>query len=390
MNVKEKLKNRALSAKEEYEMIKTPKLVMIPGPTPVTRSIQDQMGRETVAFGDPFFVQDYKDVLADLKELWKCSGEVFVVAGSGTLAMEMAIANITKRGDSVLICSNGYFGDRFIDMCQRKGLEVDVLSAKWGTSVTAEEVEKKLSEKKYDVVTVTHVETSTGAAAPIDAIGKVVKAHGALYVVDGVAASAGAEEYMDPMGIDVLLSCTQKAFGVAPGLAILWASKEAVEKRRSLGTIPESYADFEKWLPVMHDPSKYWGTPAINHACSSELLIPSWQGREEECFETDNTGLRKSLEILGFPAGGTVKSKIYIGLSGGCIYSLLKYFRTILGRGGNGHFKDCGNASSSSCCCFRLEGSSLTHFRLSNVYMGIDSSRKDKISVRIHFFLTDN
>ncbi|WP_286953664.1 MULTISPECIES: pyridoxal-phosphate-dependent aminotransferase family protein [Aminobacterium] len=285
-------------------MIKTPKLVMIPGPTPVTRSIQDQMGRETVAFGDPFFVQDYKDVLADLKELWKCSGEVFVVAGSGTLAMEMAIANITKRGDSVLICSNGYFGDRFIDMCERKGLEVDVLSAKWGTSVTAEEVEKKLSEKKYDVVTVTHVETSTGAAAPIDAIGKVVKAHGALYVVDGVAASAGAEEYMDPMGIDVLLSCTQKAFGVAPGLAILWASKEAVEKRRSLGTIPESYADFEKWLPVMHDPSKYWGTPAINlvWALKESIRIIKEEGIEERY----NRHLRQAalvdaaLEAMGF------------------------------------------------------------------------------------------
>lgn len=245
-------------------MLKTPKLVMIPGPTPVTRSIQDQMGRETVAFGDSSFVQDYKEVLADLKELWKCSGEVFVIAGSGTLAMEMAIANITKRGDSVLICSNGFFGDRFIDMCQRKGLDVELISAPWGTSVTAEDVEKKLAEKKYDVVTVTHVETSTGVMAPIEAIGKVVKAHGALYVVDGVAASAGAEEYVDPMGIDVLLTCSQKAFGVAPGLAILWASTKAVEKRRSLETIPESYADFEKWLPVMHDPSKYWGTPAVN------------------------------------------------------------------------------------------------------------------------------
>ena len=285
-------------------MLRTPKLVMIPGPTPVVRSIQDQMGRETVAFGDPFFVQDYKEVLADLKELWKCSGEVFVIAGSGTLAMEMAIANITKQGDHVLICSNGFFGDRFIEMCQRKRLNVDVLSAPWGTSVTADDVEKKLVEKKYDVVTVTHVETATGVVAPIEAIGKVVKAHGALYVVDGVAATAGAAQSVDPMGIDVLLSCSQKAFGVAPGLAILWASREAVEKRKSLNPIPESYIDFEKWLPVMHDPSKYWGTPAINliWALKESLQII----KEEGIVERYARHLRQAafadgaLEAIGF------------------------------------------------------------------------------------------
>ena len=117
-------------------MFKTQKLVMIPGPTPVVRSIQDQMGRETVAFGDADFVADFAEVVSDLKALWKCSGEAFVVAGSGTLAMEMAIANVTKRGENVLVCSNGFFGDRFIDLCERKGLNVDVLPAKWGSSVT--------------------------------------------------------------------------------------------------------------------------------------------------------------------------------------------------------------------------------------------------------------
>ena len=103
-------------------MIKTNKLVMIPGPTPVVRSIQDQMARETVAFGDAAFVKDFSEVIADLKAMWRCDGEVFVVAGSGTMGMEMAIANTTKRGDNILICSNGFFGDRFIDMCTRKGL----------------------------------------------------------------------------------------------------------------------------------------------------------------------------------------------------------------------------------------------------------------------------
>jgi len=204
-------------------MPKTPKLVMIPGPTPVVRSIQDQMARETVAFGDPDFVADFAQVVADLKSMWQCGGESFVVAGSGTLAMEMAIANITRKGENVLVCSNGFFGDRFIDLCERKGLNVDVLQARWGDSVTPEMVESRLSQKDYQVVTVTHVETSTGVAAPVADIARTVRAmSGALYVVDGVAATGGVEETMDPMGIDMLLTCSQKAFGVSPGLAMLW------------------------------------------------------------------------------------------------------------------------------------------------------------------------
>ena len=112
--------------------MKTRKLVMIPGPTPVVRSIQDQMGRETIAFGDPAFVKDFNELLEDLKALFKCSGEIFVVAGTGTMGMEMAIANTTKRGDNILIVSHGYFGDRFIELCKRKGLNADILSSEWG------------------------------------------------------------------------------------------------------------------------------------------------------------------------------------------------------------------------------------------------------------------
>ena len=293
-------------------MIKTNKLVMIPGPTPVVRSIQDQMARETVAFGDAAFVRDFSEVLADLKAMWHCGGEVFVVAGSGTMGMEMAIANTTKRGDNVLICSNGYFGDRFIDMCTRKGLNTDVLSAKWGSSVTPEEVEKKLAEKKYQVVTVTHVETSTGAVAPIAAIGEVMKKHPEIiYIVDGVAASGGVDQDMKAMGIDVILTCSQKVFGVAPGLTMVWASPKAMEKRKSLGNIPESYIDFDKWLPVMHDPSKYWGTPAINlvWALKEAIRIMKEEGLKERYARHSRQAamVDSAMEAIGFVVGAEKK-----------------------------------------------------------------------------------
>ena len=286
-------------------MLKTKKLVMIPGPTPVVRSIQDQMGRETVAFGDPDFVSDFAEVVSDLKSLWKCSGEAFVVAGSGTLAMEMAIANVTKRGENVLVCSNGFFGDRFIDLCERKGLNVDVLQAKWGDSVTPETVLAQLALKEYQVVTVTHVETSTGVAAPVAEIARAVHENSpALFVVDGVAATGGVEETIDPMGIDVLLTCSQKAFGVAPGLAMVWAGKRAMEKRATLGRIPESYVDFDKWLPIMHNPAKYWGTPPINliWALKESLRIMKEEGLEERYARHVRQGalVDAAMEAIGF------------------------------------------------------------------------------------------
>ncbi|MBE6993997.1 MAG: alanine--glyoxylate aminotransferase family protein [Ruminococcaceae bacterium] len=240
-------------------------LVMIPGPTPVVDSIRTQMGRPIQAFGDPRFVADYRALIDDLGQLFNCSGVTFPLAGTGTLAMEMAIANTTRRGDNVLIVSNGFFGDRFIDICERKGLNVDVLSAEWGDFVTPEQIDKKLSEKHYAAMTVTHVDTSTAVVAPIAEIGEVAKKYpDTVYIVDGVAATAGEYADVDGMHIDLMFTASQKAFGVCSGMFIVWAGKKALERRKTLGTIPEYYVDFDKWLPIMENTSKYFATPAVN------------------------------------------------------------------------------------------------------------------------------
>lgn len=264
--------------------MKNKKLVMIPGPTPVLRSIQDQMGRETVAFKDPDFVEYLKNVVVDLKEMWDTDGEAFVVAGSGTMAMEMAIANVTKPGDPVLIISHGYFGDRFIELCNRKKLDIDLLQSEWGKTVEISKIKEKLDGKKYQAVIVTHVDTSTGVCAPVKEIGELIKDYeDTLYIVDGVCATAAEPEYLNKMNIDVLLSASQKAFGVAPGLALVWASKAAMERRKELGDLTEYYVDFMKWLPIMHDPSKYFGTPPVNliWALKESIKIIKEEGLEE-------------------------------------------------------------------------------------------------------------
>ena len=184
-------------------------LVMIPGPTPVSRPIQEEMGREIQAFGDPRFVADYKSVIDDLGQLFGCDGKTFVIAGTGTLAMEMAISNVTKRGDSILIVSHGYFGDRFTDICTHKGLDIDVLSAEWGQIVPVEVIRAKLASKKYAAMTVTHVDTATGVCAPVAEIGEMMKEFPeTIFILDGVAATAGEYANLAEMNIDLMFTAS--------------------------------------------------------------------------------------------------------------------------------------------------------------------------------------
>lgn len=280
-------------------------LVMIPGPTPVVDSIRAEMARPIQAFGDPRFVADYKRLIDGLGELFNCSGKTFPLAGSGTLAMEMAIANTTKQGDNVLIVSNGFFGDRFIEICERKGLHVDVLSAEWGTFVTPEEIDKKLSEKHYAAMTVTHVDTSTAVVAPIAEIGKVAaKYPDTVYIVDGVAATAAEYADVDGMNIDVMFTGSQKAFGVCSGMFILWAGKKALERRKALGMIPEYYVDFEKWIPIMDNPAKYFATPAVNLVWamleSMDIIKEEGLKTRAERHRKNADAAAKALESIGF------------------------------------------------------------------------------------------
>lgn len=279
-------------------------LVMIPGPTPVVDSIRAEMARDMQAFGDPRFVKDYKALIDQLGELFHCSGQAFPLAGTGTLAMEMAISNVTKRGDNVLIVSNGFFGDRFIEICERKGLNVDVLAAEWGTTISPEEIDKKLSEKHYAAMTVTHVDTSTAVVAPIAEIGKVMaKYPDTMYIVDGVAATGAEYADVDGMNIDVMFTGSQKAFGVCPGMFILWAGKKALERRKSLGTIPEYYVDFEKWLPIMENPAKYFATPAINLVWAlkeaTDIIAEEGLQARYERHKKNAQAVHKAVEAIG-------------------------------------------------------------------------------------------
>jgi aspartate aminotransferase-like enzyme len=285
--------------------MKTKKLLMIPGPSPVSRTILDEMGRETISFLAPEFVADTREVLDDLKEMFGTEGRAFVIAGTGTLGMEAAIVNSLKRGDSLLVVSHGYFGDRFVEIAERKGIEVDVLRSKWGETVSPGEIGQKLRSKAYKAVTVTHVDTSTGVMASIEEIGKIVREfEDTLLIVDGVCATGAIKEKIDEWGIDILLTGSQKAFGMPPGLTMVWAGRRALKRREEMGTIESYYADFNQWMPIMDDPSKYFATPAVNliWALKESIRLMKEEGLENryERHIRFARALQKALEALGF------------------------------------------------------------------------------------------
>ncbi len=338
------------------------KLLLIPGPSPVVPRILDALAKPTVSHVGLDMVRDLKEACENLKRIVFCeNGEPFIISGAGTLSMEMAILNSAGPGDRVLVLSQGYFGQRMAQICLAFGLEHDVLESEWGKAVTAGELEQRLRAKNYNVVVCTHVDTATGACAPVKEYSQVLEKTGALFIVDGVCATGGVPERMDAWGIDVVLTAAQKCLGTPPGLSILVLSERAMEKRRSMAAIPAYYSDLLRWLPIMRDPSKYFSTPCVNEvrAFAEATRIILEEGIEERferhdlyaeairsglaalgfSFFTDPNYLAATLSVVGYPDG--VDDKAFraglfengVVVAGGLAQTLGKVFR--MGHMGN-------------------------------------------------------
>lgn len=242
-----------------------PKLLMIPGPSPVVPRVLEALALPTVSHVSREMAEDLSQSCSNLKKIvFAQKGEPFVIAGAGTLAMEIAVVNLTAPGEKVLVVSQGYFGRRMAEVCAAFGFGHEVIEKDWGRVIPAEELERKLSGGGFAVVAATHVDTATGVCAPVEDYARVAKKSGALFIVDGVCATGGVPERMDDWGIDCVLTAAQKCFGAPPGLAVLVFSEKAMEKRRGLPSVPAYYSDIIRWLPVMRDPYRYFSTPCVN------------------------------------------------------------------------------------------------------------------------------
>jgi len=250
--------------------MKDRKLLMIPGPIEFEPAVLAAMGAPTTSHIAPDFIEVFGQALERMREVFLCpDGQPFILVGSGTLAMDTVGANLIEAGDKALVVNTGCFGDRYSALLERYGADVTHVCASIGGAPTLADVEAALKAAQYKLMTVTHVDTSTGVLADIKGLAALARQYDTLIVVDGVCSVAGEELWMTEWGVDVALTASQKAVGTPPGLALVVAGPRAMAAFKARKTpVSNYYADWTNWLPVMeaYEARKvaYFGTPAVN------------------------------------------------------------------------------------------------------------------------------
>ncbi|WP_226582267.1 pyridoxal-phosphate-dependent aminotransferase family protein [Halobacillus litoralis] len=244
--------------KREWDLLHTP------GPTPIPPSVERSMNQPMIGHRGEKCKELMNDIAPRLKPVFGTSGDVLVVTGSGTSALESAVVNVTQPGDDVLVVVAGAFGDRFAQICETYELNVTRIDVPWGEAVEVDQVERALRENSnVKAVFLTHCETSTGVMHPIEkAAERVKEMSSALVIVDGVSSIGGAELDMDGSGIDILVTGSQKAMMLPPGLAFV-AVREEVWPVIEQNPRPRFYLDlnvYRKQLQAGQTPF----TPALS------------------------------------------------------------------------------------------------------------------------------
>ena len=220
-------------------------LLMGPGPSCVPEKVYEALRRPTLGHMDAQFIEIMDELSGSIRTLLHTKNRLTLpISGTGSAGMEAAFVNLIEPGDRVLILINGVFGKRMQDVAGRLGAEVDLLEFEWGTPVVPKIVAEKLKNAAYRIVAVVHAETSTGVRNPVEEIGTMVNASGALYLVDAVTSLGGIPVRCDEWGIDALYSGSQKCLSCPPGLAPITFSDRAIEKIRSRKSkVPNWYLD---------------------------------------------------------------------------------------------------------------------------------------------------
>ncbi|RAK73893.1 alanine--glyoxylate transaminase, partial [Aspergillus fijiensis CBS 313.89] len=257
--------------------------LLIPGPIEFDDAVLQSMSHYAESHVAPGFVKTFGETLSLVRKLFQSSNpaaQPFVISGSGTLGWDVVASNLIEKGENALVLHTGYFADSFANCIETYGAHATQLKAPIGERPSFEEIEQALKAKPYKIITITHVDTSTGVLSDIKRVAEIVRrvSPETLVVVDGVC-SVGCEEIaFDEWDLDVVLTASQKAIGCPPGLSILMLSGRALDTFKARKTPPASYyASIGNWLPIMQNyenfkPS-YFATPPTQlvHALHTTL-----------------------------------------------------------------------------------------------------------------------
>ena len=232
--------------------------LFVPGPTNVPEVVRKAIDLPMEDHRAPTLPEFTLPLFQDLKRVFKSqTGQVFLFPGSGTGGWEAAITNTLSAGDKVLASRFGQFSHLWIDLCQRHGLDVELIDVAWGEGTPVELYAELLAadrEHKIKAVLVCHNETATGVTSDVAAVRQALNEmdHPALLFVDGVSSIASIDFRMDEWGVDVAVSGSQKGFMLPAGLAILCVSPKALEASKS-ATLARCYFDFKDMIATNKD-----------------------------------------------------------------------------------------------------------------------------------------
>ena len=285
------------------------RLLLGPGPSPVSQRVLRALGAPTLGHLDPQYLQIMDQVCAQLRQVFRTANPLtFPVSGTGMAGMECVAVNLVEPGDEVIVCVNGVFGLRMKDVMERCGAVVHALECPWGETFPREQIAAALAaHPRAKVLGIVQAETSTGAHQPIEDLSELTRAHGALLLVDAVTSLGGHELRVDEWGIDAIYSGTQKCLSCPPGLSPVSFGPRSIARMDARKTKVQSwYLDvsmLRKYYTGGGGGRVYHHTAPINmtYALHEALAIVLEEGLDARVARhaAMHQRLRSGLEALG-------------------------------------------------------------------------------------------
>ncbi|HVN27980.1 MAG TPA: alanine--glyoxylate aminotransferase family protein [Candidatus Binataceae bacterium] len=240
------------------------KYLFTPGPAPVPPEVLLEMARPIIHHRTPEFSKALDEARERLKPLFGTKEEVILLSSSGTGAMEAAVVNLLAPGEHAVVVNGGKFGERWGKLMTTYGMVPHEVKVEWGRAVRPEQVEDALKQHpEARSIFVQASETSTCALHPIAALGEIAKRRGVMLIVDGITSVGVIEQKMDAWGIDALVTGSQKALMLPPGLGMIALSQRGWDKAKSLKT-PRFYFDLNRELKAQREEHTTAWTAAVS------------------------------------------------------------------------------------------------------------------------------
>jgi len=243
------------------------RILLGPGPSNIEPRVLQAMIAPILGYLDPLYLECMNEIQRLLRSVFETENRVtFPISGTGGAGMESCIANLVEDGDEVIVCVNGFFGQRAADLVERWGGKVLRVEAEWGQPLDMQKLRDTFRNSTARIVVMIHAETSTGVRQPIEQLRSLRDIRDAIFIVDTVTSLGAHPIGIDRNGIDASYSCSQKGIGAPPGLSPVTFSERALEKIRSR-KVP-----LRSWYLDIQLNDKYWSAERVYHHTSPALM----------------------------------------------------------------------------------------------------------------------